>query len=210
MQSMRATCCLILLAAVQAGAAGSAGLAEETARQAVTNSVGMELMPIPAGSFRMGDPVRKLSEDYCTVANVTITRPFLLGKTEVTQGQFKKVMGAEPWAGRQYTRYGDAYPAEWVNWRDADSFCQRLTEIEHKNGGLPTDEIYRLPTEAEWEYACRAGTQTLLPFGDDYSLGDEYCWTWENTVGAGEPFTHEVAKKKPNPWGLHDLSLIHI
>ncbi|MEI7781632.1 MAG: SUMF1/EgtB/PvdO family nonheme iron enzyme, partial [Planctomycetota bacterium] len=112
---------------------------------------------------------------------------------------------AEPWAGRQYTRYGDAYPAEWVNWRDADSFCQRLTEIEHKNGGLPTDEIYRLPTEAEWEYACRAGTQTLLPFGDDYSLGDEYCWTWENTVGAGEPFTHEVAKKKPNPWGLHDM-----
>ena len=201
MRCVRMTCCLCLIAIT----AGHLGLAEESAREPVTNSVGMELMPIPAGSFRMGDPIRKLSDKYRTVASVTITRPFLLGKTEVTQGQFKKVMGEEPWAGRPRNRHGDAYPAEWVNWRDAASFCERLTDIEHKNGALPANEIYRLPTEAEWEYACRAGTQTLLPFGDDYSLGDDYCWTWENTVAAGEPYTHEVGKKKPNQWGLHDM-----
>lgn len=199
MQRTRATCCLVLVAV------GQAVSAADPPRQTVTNSVGMELVPIPAGRFRMGDPFRKLSEEYCTVADVTITRPFLLGKTEVTQAQFKKVMGAEPWAGRSYTRIGDAYPAEWVTWREAEAFCTRLTESEHAAGTLPADQAYRLPTEAEWEYACRAGTQSLFPFGDDFPLLDEYCWTPENTVGAGQAYAHEVGTKKPNPWGLHDM-----
>ena len=172
--------------------------------KSVTNSIGMVLIEIPAGKFTMGSP--KGEEDHQVnevQVSVTLTKPFRLGKTEVTQGQWKSVMGTEPWNGHEYVQADYDCPATYVNWDDATDFCEKLTTIERKAGKLKADEKYRLPTEAEWEYACRAGTQTAFSFGDDESKLGEYAWFVGNT--AGEYYPHKVGMKKPNPWGLHDM-----
>jgi len=168
------------------------------------NSIGMELIEIPAGTFTMGSPVgekdREANEAQVTV---TLTKPFWLGKTEVTQGQWRQVMGTEPWKGKDYVQADKDCPATYVSWDDATTFCQNLTEIERKAGKLKADEEYRLSTEAEWEYACRAGTTTAYSFGDDEKQLGNFGWFAGNT--AGEQYAHAVGLKKPNPWGLHDM-----
>ena len=128
---------------------------------------------------------------------MTLTKPFLLGVHEVTQGQWQAVMGTTPWKGKKYVKEGDDYPATYVSWNDAVEFCRKLSEKE----GLE----YRLPTEAEWEYACRAGTTTAYSFGDDASELGEYAWYRENAWDAGQKYAHTVGQKKPNPWGLYDM-----
>ena len=160
----------------------------------VTNSIGMELIEIPAGKFTMGDG---------SGVAVAVTKPFWLGKTEVTQGQWKQVMGKEPWKGEDSVQADKDCPALHVDWNDATAFCQRLTDTDHKNGKLPAGESYHLPTDAEWEYACRAGTKTAYSFGDDDKQLGEYGWFAGNT--AGEQYAHAVGLKKPNPWGLYDM-----
>ena len=95
------------------------------------------------------------------------------------------------------------FPASGITWDEAIEFCQKLTATEHKNGKLPAGESYRLPTDAEWEYACRAGTTTAFSFGDDESKLSEYAWFNGNT--GIEKYAHKVGLKKPNPWGLHDM-----
>ena len=164
----------------------------------------MELIEIPAGKFTMGSPEdeKDRQEDEAQVS-VTLTKPFGLGKYEVTQGQFKSVMGSEPWKGKDFAQADKDCPATYVSWDDVTKFCQKLTEIERKSGKLKADEEYRLPTEAEWEYASRAGTETAYSFGDDEKQLGEYAWFDSNT--AGEQYTHKVGLKKPNPWGLHDM-----
>jgi len=172
----------------------------------VTNSMGMELIEIPAGKFTMGSPKsEKTREDDEVQVSVTLTKPFGLGKTEVTQGQWKEVMGTEPWDGQDYVQADKDCPATYVNWGDATEFCKTLTAIERKSGKLKADEEYRLPTEAEWEYACRAGTKTAYSFGDDEKQLGDYAWFEDNAMYAGEEYAHKVGKKKPNPWGLHDM-----
>jgi formylglycine-generating enzyme required for sulfatase activity len=99
-----------------------------------------------------------------------------MGRTEVTQGQWKKVMGTEPWKGKEYVQEGDDYPAVYVSWDDAVEFCKKLSAMEGK--------VYRLPTEAEWEYACRGGTKTAFSFGDDEAELSKYAW-WGGIVGNG-------------------------
>ena len=163
----------------------------------VTNTIGMELIKIPAGNFAMG-------EGGYAVA-VTLTKPFWLGKTEVTQGQWKQVMGTEPWEGQQFVQIDEDNAASYASWKEATAFCQRLTDTDHKNGKLPAGESYRLPTEAEWEYACRAGTTTSFSFGDDETQLGDYAWFNGNAMNAGEKYAHAVGTKKPNPWGLHDM-----
>ena len=116
---------------------------------------------------------------------------------EVTQAQWQAVMGTTPWDVAKNVKEGDDYPASYVNWPDAVEFCRKLSEKE----GLE----YRLPTEAEWEYACRAGTTTAYSFGDDASELGEYAWYKENAWGAGQKHPHTVGQKKPNPWGLYDM-----
>ncbi len=111
-----------------------------------------------------------------------------MGVYEVTQQQYEKVMGENPsWFK------GAANPVEGVPWADATEFCKRLSAKEGKT--------YRLPTEAEWEYACRAGTTTAYSFGDDESRLGEYAWFGGHSGGK----THPVGQKKPNAWGLYDM-----
>ena len=162
-----------------------------------TNSIGMELVSIPEGEFLMG-------EGGGAVA-VILTKPFWLGATEVTQGQFKKVMGTEPWLNKGEVQIDEDNAASWVDWNDATAFCQRLTDTDHTNGKLPAGESYRLPTEAEWEYACRAGTTTAFSFGDDKEQFGENAWYRDNAGDVGERVAHAVGLKKPNLWGLHDM-----
>jgi len=176
------------------------------AQGAEPNSIGMELIEIPAGEFMMGSPAGEKDHqpDEEQVA-VTLTKSFWLGKTEVTQGQWRQVMGTEPWKGMKFVQADKDWPATYVSWDDATTFCQNLTEIERKAGKLKADEEYRLATEAEWEYACRAGTTTAYSFGDDEKQLGEYAWFNGNALDVDEKYAHAVGLKKPNPWGLHDM-----
>jgi formylglycine-generating enzyme required for sulfatase activity len=158
----------------------------------------MTFKEIPAGTFTMGSPEWKaFREDDETQHPVTISNPFYMQTTEVTQGQWKAVMGTEPWKGEKYVKEGANYAAVYVSWDDAVAYCKKLTEKEGKT--------YRLPTEAEWEYACRAGTETAWGFGDDEaSLGD-YAWHNKNASDIGERYAHQVGLKKANAFGLYDM-----
>jgi len=151
---------------------------------------------IEPGNFCMGDGSRAVA--------VTLTSPFRLGQTQITMLQWVSVMGTKPWMNQRHiVQIGDNNAASYVDWHDATDFCRRLTDAHHKNGNLPAAESYRLPTEAEWEYACRAGTTTAFSFGDDESHLDEFGWFSGNT--ALEKYVHKVGLKKPNPRGLYDM-----
>ncbi|WP_410508705.1 formylglycine-generating enzyme family protein [Methanosarcina hadiensis] len=154
-------------------------------------STGMKLILIPAGEFDMGSPSKEKgrSDSESPVHRVAIKNPFFMGKYPVTQKQWKKIMGTSP------SNFKDgARPVEMVSWEEIQEFIHKLNAMEN------TDK-YRLPSEAEWEYACRAGTQSRHFFGDDeLKLGD-YAWY---VMNAGRK-THPVAGKKPNPWGLYDM-----
>ena len=167
-----------------------------------TNSIGMEFVLIPAGSFMMGnnwsinydesfDSLEGYDDDDDEIPQhqVIISKPFYLGKYEVTQAQWVAVMGDNP------SRFsGRDNPVEQVSWNDVQKFIRRLNE---KDG----HGRYHLPTEAEWEYAARAGTTSVYSFGNDpVSLG-RYAWYYGNAVKT----THPVGQKLPNPWGLYDM-----
>jgi formylglycine-generating enzyme required for sulfatase activity len=152
------------------------------------NSLGIEFVLVPAGKFMMGSD--KGADDEKPVHEAHLSMPFYLGKYEVTQGQWQAVMGNNP------SRFkGDAnLPVEHVTWEDVQAFIRKLNARE-------SGTKYRLPTEAEWEYAARAGTTTDYSFGDDPRLLGEYAWYAENA----EHKTHPVGQKKANVWGLHDM-----
>lgn len=143
------------------------------------------MVSIKAGSYRRGNHT------------VTLTRDFWLGKYEITQAEYLAVAGLNP------SRFTNdlARPVERVRFTEAQAFCSALTDRERQARRLPPDFEYRLPTEAEWEYACRAGTTNLYSFGDDIAVADQYAWILENSDGT----THPVGQKRPNPWGLHDM-----
>ena len=150
-----------------------------------TNSIGMKLKLIPAGTFTMGEG----GEAH----KVTLTKPFGLGVYEVTQEQYQQVMGTNPSKFK-----APQNPVERVSWTDAVEFCRKLSALPaEKKAGY----VYRLPTEAEWEYSCRAGTSTTYSFGDSESELGDYAW-YNSNSGAT---THPVGGKKPNGWGLYDM-----
>jgi formylglycine-generating enzyme required for sulfatase activity len=162
--------------------------------QAVTNSIGMVLVPVPAGEFQMGNP------DANNQHRVKITNSFYLCAFEVTQRQYAKVMGRPigtlPFFPRHYR--GPNKPMRATNYNGATAFCQKLSAMPEEK---EANRVYRLPTEAEWEYACRAGTTTTYSFGDDPSQLDAHGWYYENS---GRQI-HSVAQKNPNPWRLYDM-----
>lgn len=160
------------------------------------------MVRIPAGRFVMGSPLteqdRDLDEDPLTT--VEFIHGFWMGKFEVTQKEFEAVMGTNPSSFR-----GDVNrPVEQVTWKEAMAYCARLTDNERAAGRLPFEYAYRLPTEAEFEYAARGGSTTRFSFGDDvdYSKLGEYAWYDANS----EKMTHPVGQKKPNAFGLYDIA----
>ncbi len=165
-----------------------------------TNSIEMKLVLIPPGEFMMGaaDSDKEAYYGYEKPQHrVTISRPFYMGETEVTQGQWKAVMGTEPWKGEEYVKEGTNYPATYVSWEDAVEYCRRLSERDGRE--------YRLPTEAEWEYACRGGSTGRYSFGDDVSELGRYAWFDENAWNKDEKYAHLVRQKLANPFGLFDM-----
>ena len=161
----------------------------------IKNSISMKLCLIPPGEFMMGSPESEADRrDNETQHLVRITKPFYLSATEVTQSQYQQVMGTNPnRLGTNPSRFiGANKPVARVSWNDAMEFCRKLSAEE--------GEEYRLPTEAEWEYACRAGTTTAYSFGDDTSQLEKYAWYKVNSGNT----THAVGKKFPNAWGLFD------
>ncbi|MDR1165998.1 MAG: formylglycine-generating enzyme family protein [Deltaproteobacteria bacterium] len=153
------------------------------------NSIGMEFVLIPAGSFIMGAQDESGSADELPRHRVAISKPFYLGKYQVTQKEWQSVMGNNPSA-----RAGRNLPVEMVSWADAQAFIAKLNQKERVRR-------YRLPTEAEWEYAARAGATTAFFFGDDFRGLDRYAWHADNS----DERTHPVGGKDPNPWGLYDI-----
>lgn len=169
------------------------------AKDIITNSVGMKLKYIPPGEFWMGSSENEKGhqDNESPKHLVKLTKGFYMGVTEVTQAQWLKVIRSRPWSGKDNVREGDSYPATYVSWDDAVEFCKKLSQKEGRK--------YRLPTEAEWEYACRAGTKTAYSFGDDDSRLGDYEWFTNNTYHVDQKYAHTVAQKKPNPWGLFDV-----
>ena len=155
-------------------------------KEMLTNSIGTKFALIPAGEFIMG------SEDFDwskPVHTVKIRTPFYLGIYPVTQREWNAIMGNNP------SKFnGNDLPVESVSWNEVQDFIKKLNEKEGANK-------YRLPSEAEWEYATRAGTTTRCFFGDDDAKLGEYAWYTEKSVGT----THPVGNKKANPWGLYDV-----
>jgi formylglycine-generating enzyme required for sulfatase activity len=175
--------------------------AKAQAPKEITNSIGMKLVLIPKGTFMMGSPEseegRKENE---TQHEVTIGKVYYLGVYEVTQAQYEKVMGKNPSysQGAVVGNENADLPVEMVSWDDAVEFCKKLSELpDEKKAG----RVYRLPTEAEWEYACRAGSKTAYSFDDEEGLLPEYGWFNRNSSRR----THTVGLLEPNAWGLYDM-----
>lgn len=174
----------------------------------------LDLVWIPTGSFLMGTPEQRTvvkwyytvrekltkkpnpeadTEDERPVTWVTLTQPFWIGRTAVTQGQYEAVMQVNP---SHFTMAGKDAPVESVSWADANAFCQKLTERERASDSIPTDFVFTLPTEAQREYSCRAGTPV------EYSGNLEaIAWYRSNS----DQMTHPVGMKQPNVWGLYDM-----
>jgi formylglycine-generating enzyme required for sulfatase activity len=155
----------------------------------------LDMLWCKPGTFMMGSPKdEKDRQDRATQHEVTLTQGFWLGKHEVTQAQWEKVMSAN------LSRFrGATLPVEHVNWGAAMKFCQKLTQMEKTAGRLPEGWIYTLPTEAQWEYACRAGTTTAYFFGD--SITPKQANYSEGNIGKTTP----VGTYPANAWGFHDM-----
>lgn len=179
--------------------------AAQAQTEITTNSIGMKLSRIPAGSFQMGSPKSEAERRGDESAHkVSITRPFLIGVHEVTQSEYGRIMGTN--AANKAVFKGPNAPMDNVTWEDAGAFCRSLSQLGPEKAA---GRKYRLPTEAEWEYACRAGTNTVFHFGDSLSVAQANFngqYPYGNAeAGAYLRKTVNVGSYKPNAFGLYDM-----
>ena len=162
--------------------------------------VSMDLVWIEPGTFVLGSPASEEGrrQDEGPQHEVEVSQGFWLGKYEITQAQWEAVMGTTPWSGQDFVQPDPNHPAVYISWEDLQLFVGRLNRAAG-------EALYRLPTEAEWAYACRAGTTTRWSFGDDESRLGDYAWYHDNTWEIGLEHPQPVGKKRPNPWGLYDM-----
>ena len=182
-----------------------------------TNTQNMKMVRLEGGTFKMGSQPGELGrrDDEGPVREVTIRGPFFMSATEVTNGQFLKVMGRNDSKASTMAARTEHLPVDSVTWDDANEFCKKLTEKEKKQVWARKGWEYRLPTEAEWEYACRAGTDTPFAFGNSVQWGEQAMFRpiEDDPQGlGGDPlssrwpkFGQEAGKSKPNEFGLHDM-----
>ena len=160
----------------------------------------LRLVWVAPATFAMGSAADELFgwPDEQPRHTVTLTQGFWLGQCEVTQAQWQAVMLTAPWVGQEHVQADSSNPAVYVSWDDAQRFVQGLNQVT-------ADTLFRLPTEAEWEFACRAGTQTEWSFGNsDLSLAN-YAWYYDNAWSAGHEAAQPAMSRQPNPWGLYDM-----
>jgi formylglycine-generating enzyme required for sulfatase activity len=189
------------------------------------NGMKLKLIYCPPGTFLMGtyahEKDRRNDEDAVPLegggepVEVTLTKGFWLGQTEITQSQWFDVMMTKPWlkadgSKQKYVMEGDQIAASYIDYDVGVEFCAKFTKRERDAGRLKPNESYTFPTEAQWEYACRAGTKTRFSFGDDEKLMRDYAWFGGIMSSRGssvndEEYAHPVAQKKPNPWGFYDM-----
>ena len=146
----------------------------------------------------MGSPESEKFRDKDELQHrVRISKAFYLGKYEVTQKEWGAVMNTTPWKGQKDVTLGDDYAAVFIDWWETQDFCRKLSYKEKKK--------YRLPTEAEWEYACRGGESKAFCFGEDYKELGNYAWCDDNRMNSGEFAVHKVGLKRANRFGVHDM-----
>ena len=174
----------------------------ESGTVTLPGNVPLTMIYVPAGSFMMGSP--SYEQDRTTFEGpqheVTLTQGFWTGTEEITKAQWEAVMGTTPWSGEGMLSEDPASPAVWIDWNDAHDFVEALNVL--------TGQTFRLPTEAEWEFACRGGTTTRYYWGDDpgyTAIGDNAWWTG-NAWDAGERYAHVAGLKSVNPMGLYDMA----
>jgi formylglycine-generating enzyme required for sulfatase activity len=198
---------LVLIALVAGSRRANAVEPEVGTKPIITNSIGLKLAQIPAGRFVMGSPRSEAERDDKEERHaVTITKPFYLGVYEVTQVQYVEVMKGVRDGSNRSTFQGDERPVENVEWKMAKIFCERLSARPEE---VAAKRKYRLPTEAEWEYACRAGSSTAFHFGDSLS-SSQANFNGEYPAGGGESGkylrqTAAVGSYQPNAFGLYDM-----
>lgn len=164
--------------------------------------VRLEMVWVPGGSFMMGRNAGEV-DSHATREDprheVTFAQGFWMGKFELTKAQWTAVMGTSPWEGRDNILSDGDSPAVYVSWNDAQAFIDALNAY--------TGLAFRLPSESEWEYACRAGMTTRFSWGDDpdHSAGEDYCW-WSYNSNVDNGCAHVCGQKEPNNFGLHDMS----
>ena len=176
--------------------------AGETETIMLPGDVPLEMVWMPKGSFTMGGPGTELghSPSEGPQHTVTFSAGFWMGKYELTKRQWQAVMGTTPWEGKQFVQTYPESPAVYLSWNDAKDFVAAVNML--------TGKTFRLPTEAEWEYACRAGTTARFYWGDDpaYVLISNCAWWDGNANSAGEKYAHVGGQKQSNAWGLFDMS----
>jgi formylglycine-generating enzyme required for sulfatase activity len=217
-----ATCAAFTFAALAAVLFATTGCCERPAAEPpspvvgspwtlrLSNNVSLEMLPVAAGSFTMGSPSSepgregRFFEGSETQHRVNITKPYWLGKYEVTQAQWEAVTGSTPSEFK-----GASRPVENVSWTDIVGFCATLTEQERAAGRLPAGYRYTLPTEAQWEYACRAGTTTPFSTGNNLTTGQaNYDGNYHyngNAKGEYRKATTNVGSFAANAWGFYDM-----
>ncbi len=181
------------------------------------NCAGIVMVYCSPGEFLMGSPPSELKRSsneqgkHGGPVKVQLSQGFWLGQTEITQEQWQTVMDTRPWLNFDFSVDGPQFPACNISHsgspNSAVDFCKTLTQLEIHAGRISAELEYRLPTEAEWEYACRAGTLTAYSFGDSPRSLDTFGW-WGGLVGQGNATAkraYPVAQKKPNGWGFYDM-----